>query len=217
MTSEVGAVSDGHRPVLAEKSHRLIELEERVEQSFDDAGEALEAIRTEGLYLETHKTWAAYLSDRWRLSTSQAGLRIEGWRLRKHLQVAAVGLPPPSLNAAAEFRPLASVSADAVAPLYAELVAEAGGEAPTAAAVREKVNGKLGRRTDEEIVDAFASGKPGYHPPEIRLVLTVEEAARIGRCAEGWGIRAHEIARGSMFKGLPWYERNMPTPDEEES
>lgn len=68
---------------------RLAELEAIVERSAQavwDMAEALREIREDRLYKATHKTWVAYVSERWGISEAWANNAIAGTEIRALLR-----------------------------------------------------------------------------------------------------------------------------------
>lgn len=91
---------------LPERAGRLVELESVISAGLADfvaVGEALVEIRDAGLYLASHRSFAAYCRDRWGLSPAAA------WRQMGQARATATlpaGSPIPSQRALARTRRL---------------------------------------------------------------------------------------------------------------
>lgn len=120
---------------------RLETLERVIEgglQTFVDVGEALMEIRDERLYLESHRTFEAYLGERWQMSRPRAYQLIGAAEVVRTLSTT-VDTPPVTERVARELVPVMREDPVALPAVMAEAEARAEGGPVTAAVVREVV------------------------------------------------------------------------------
>lgn len=165
--SETDVVASGVAP------RSLAELEAIIDrgiQTFIDVGSALLEVRDRRLYRESHLTWDDYCRERWNMS------RIHAHRLIEAAEVSAMlptGNTPDSERQARELVPLKD-DPDAVREVYAEVVEQTDGQ-PTARAVREAVDRRLGRIEPTErqaiVLEAIEQASPLLDEPETEKAL----------------------------------------------
>jgi hypothetical protein len=129
--------------LLPSERERLVSLEKVLDRGlavFVEVGTALQRIRDERLYRETHATFEDYCRERWSLSKPYASQIIVG---SETVAIAtAEGLPAPRNEAVA--RKLAGLRSEPARLREAWSTAvERHGPAPTAAQTREVVRGEI--------------------------------------------------------------------------
>jgi hypothetical protein len=105
-------------PLSVEEQSQLVHHEaviRRGRQTFVDVGASLVAIRDLGLYRETHKTFEAYVQDRWEFSVRHAHHQMSASSVVRLLEANNCSLLPAN-----EARPLTRLEAEHVGDVWAE-------------------------------------------------------------------------------------------------
>lgn len=168
-----------------QKLARCEKIIDRGMATFVEVGQALQAIRDERLYRDTHKTFAAYLKSRWNLSKSRAYQLIDASEAAENVQhvgqkpnarqAAELSKAPEELQSEVWDRVVedhgeevtAAKVADAVAEASAELAGPkppANGAEVTPAANRKRLNEAFG------VIQRFVDDR-GIRSPEISGAL----------------------------------------------
>lgn len=137
---------------------RLQELESIVEhglQIFYEVGKALDEIREEKLYRETHKTFEAYCIDNWGIGRRTADRFISAARVVENLR--PIGLKIPTKEN--QVRPLTGLPPELQLEIWQEAIDLSPNSMPTGAAVQRLVdrrfpslgNGRSPKDSDSEL------------------------------------------------------------------
>jgi len=135
---------------VAERA-RLEELEFIVEnglQIFYEVGKALDEIREQKLYTETHKSFEGYCRERWATARRTADRFIGAARVIENLSAIALKIPTKENQA----RPLAGLSPEVQIEIWQEALESSPNGMPTGAAVQGLV---------EQRFPASGSGRTG--------------------------------------------------------
>lgn len=138
---------------------RLRELERAVTiglQRFAEAGLALIEIRDNKLYRATHKTFEAYLKDRWSLSRSHGYQLMDSAEVIKNLSSIADILPSSESVA----RPLASLEEDEQGAAWNEARELSPTGQPTANDVKQVVDKRKGKKPKADKVLSLGDKQP---------------------------------------------------------
>ena len=122
---------------VAERA-RLQELESIVEhglQTFYEVGKALEEIREQKLYRETHKTFEAYCQEKWGMARQTANRFIGAARVMEILEPIGSKIPTKE----SQIRPLAQLPPELQIQIWQEAVESSPNGIPTGAAVKRLV------------------------------------------------------------------------------
>jgi hypothetical protein len=122
---------------VAERA-RLQELESIVEhglQTFYEVGKALEEIREQKLYRETHKTFEAYCQEKWGMARQTANRFIGAARVMEILEPIGSKIPTKE----SQIRPLAQLPPELQIKIWQEAVESSPNGIPTGAAVKRLV------------------------------------------------------------------------------
>ncbi len=142
---------------VAERS-RLQELELIVEhglQTFYEVGKALEEIREQKLYRETHKTFEAYCQEKWGITKRRAYQFIDAAEIMENLCTNVHN----SLVKEYQIRPLKGLPAELQIEIWQEAVDSSPNGIPTGAAIQRLVDqrfpsggsGRSPKDTDSEL------------------------------------------------------------------
>ncbi|OKH31791.1 hypothetical protein NIES2119_27880 [[Phormidium ambiguum] IAM M-71] len=126
----------------ASERARLDELETAIDrglQTFYEVGKALEEIREQKLYRETHKTFEAYCRDRWGIARPTAYRFINAAQVMENLSPIGDILPRKEN----QVRPLTQLSPELQIEIWQQAVELASNGIPTGAAVQRLVDEKL--------------------------------------------------------------------------
>jgi hypothetical protein len=122
---------------VAERA-RLQELESIVEkglQTFYEVGKALDEIREQKLYRETHKTFEAYCQEKWGMARQTANRFIGAARVMEILEPIGSKIPTKE----SQIRPLAQLPPELQIKIWQEAVESSPNGIPTGAAVKRLV------------------------------------------------------------------------------
>lgn len=122
---------------VAERA-RLQELESIVEhglQTFYEVGKALDEIREQKLYRETHKTFEAYCQEKWGMARQTANRFIGAARVMEILEPIGSKIPTKE----SQIRPLAQLPPELQIQIWQEAVESSPNGIPTGAAVKRLV------------------------------------------------------------------------------
>jgi len=122
---------------VAERA-RLQELESIVEhglQTFYEVGKALDEIREQKLYRETHKTFEAYCQQKWGMARQTANRFIGAARVMEILEPIGSKIPTKE----SQIRPLAQLPPELQIQIWQEAVESSPNGIPTGAAVKRLV------------------------------------------------------------------------------
>lgn len=142
---------------VAERA-RLQELESIVEnglQIFYEVGKALDEIREQKLYRETHKSFEAYCREKWAIARRTADQFIGAARVIENLSAIALKIPTKEN----QVRPLAGLSPELQLEIWQEALESSPNGMPTGAAVQRLVDqrfpslgsGRSPKDTDSEL------------------------------------------------------------------
>lgn len=123
---------------VAERA-RLQELESIVEnglQIFYEVGKALDEIREQKLYRETHKSFEAYCRERWAIARRTADQFIGAARVIENLSAIALKIPTKEN----QVRPLTGLSPELQLEIWQEALSLSPNGMPTGAAVQRLVD-----------------------------------------------------------------------------
>jgi hypothetical protein len=126
-----------------EERVRLQELESVVEQglqTFYEVGKALDEIRENKLYRETHKTFEAYCQAKWGIARRTAYQFIDAAQVMKNLCAIAHKIPTKEN----QVRPLTGLSPELQLEIWQEAVALSPNSSPTGASVKRLVEERVG-------------------------------------------------------------------------
>jgi hypothetical protein len=126
-----------------EERVRLQELESVVEQglqTFYEVGKALDEIRENKLYRETHKTFEAYCQAKWGIARRTAYQFIDAAQVMKNLCAIAHKIPTKEN----QVRPLTGLSPELQLEIWQEAVALSPNGSPTGASVKRLVEERVG-------------------------------------------------------------------------
>ncbi|HCV29301.1 MAG TPA: hypothetical protein DGO89_03100, partial [Microcoleaceae bacterium UBA9251] len=137
---------------------RLQELESIVEhglQTFYEVGKALDEIREQKLYRETHKTFEAYCQEKWGMARQTANRFIGAARVMENLEPIGSKFPTKE----SQVRPLAQLPPELQIQIWQEAVESSPNGIPTGAAVQRLVeqrfpslgSGRSPKDTDSEL------------------------------------------------------------------
>ena len=137
---------------------RLQELESIVEnglQIFYEVGKALDEIREQKLYRETHKSFEAYCREKWAIARRTADQFIGAARVIENLSAIALKIPTKEN----QVRPLAGLSPELQLEIWQEALKLSPNGMPTGAAVQRLVDqrfpsggsGRSPKDTDSEL------------------------------------------------------------------
>lgn len=192
----------------------LSDLESTIERglsTFGQVGAALMTIRDERLYRGTHRTWEAYLADRWHISRSYAHRTIEA------AEVAAM-LPNGNVRTEAVARELVPVMREdptSLPAVLAEAEARTEGAPVTAAVVREVV---AERRASRITSGLMSSESDEWYTPRgvIERVLAAWPVIDLDPAADPGPVRNVPASRhhDATDSGLahPWQGRVFLNP-----
>ncbi|HLO51121.1 MAG TPA: hypothetical protein VK211_22090 [Kamptonema sp.] len=127
----------------AAEQRRLQELELVVEQglqTFYEVGKALDEIRENRLYRETHRTFEAYCHKKWGISKTRAYQFIDAAEIMENLSTIVDKFP----NRENQVRPLKGLSPELQLEIWQEAVGLAPNGNPTGAAVQRLVEERVG-------------------------------------------------------------------------
>lgn len=122
-------------------------------KSFVEVGNALKRIKEEGLYRASHKSFAAYVEDKWGMTKKSAYRLITAGETVETVSHGTLDAPP--LANERQARELAKAPADQQAEIWGEVVDEH--EKPTAANVKDAVDR---RKPKAEPVDDVPAADP---------------------------------------------------------
>lgn len=128
------------------EQRRLEELEAIVEQglqTFYEVGKALDEIRENRLYRETHKTFEAYCREKWGIARRTADQFIGAAKVMENLSAIALKIPRKEN----QVRPLTGLTPELQLEIWQEAVASAPNGIPTGAAVQRLVDERVSSRT----------------------------------------------------------------------
>ena len=126
---------------VAERA-RLQELESIVEhglQTFYEVGKALDEIREQKLYRETHKTFEAYCQEKWGMARQTANRFIGAARVMEILEPIGSKIPTKE----SQIRPLAQLPPELQIQIWQEAVESSPNGIPTGAAVKRLVEDRF--------------------------------------------------------------------------
>jgi hypothetical protein len=135
---------------VAERA-RLQELESIVEnglQTFYEVGKALDEIREQKLYRETHKTFDAYCREKWGIAKQTANRFIAAAQVIENLTPMGVKIPANER----QVRPLTGLPPELPIEIWQEALESSPNDMPTGAAVQRLV---------EQRFPASGSGRTG--------------------------------------------------------
>lgn len=121
---------------------RLAKLEAVIARGLDtfmEVGTALGEIRDARFYRFTHPTFEAYLADRWSMSRARAYQLMDAATVHRIVSTTVDTVDGITERAARELAPMLRDQAGSIPDVWQESARRSGGEAPTAAVVREVV------------------------------------------------------------------------------
>lgn len=184
---------------------RLETLERVIEgglQTFVDVGEALMEIRDERLYLESHRTFEAYLGDRWQMKQSRAYQMMDAARVVRALP-GSTNVEVRNEAVARELVPVMREDPVSLPAVMAEAEARAEGGPVTAAVVREVV---AGRRPSRITSGLMSSESDEWYTPRAvieRLLrmwpaIDLDPASNPGPTRNVPALRHHDVTDSGL-------------------
>ncbi len=157
-THTIQQSEDGNAQLDIAERARLQELEFIVEhglQTFYEVGKALEEIREQKLYRETHKTFEAYCQEKWGITKRRAYQFIDAAEIMENLCTNVHN----SLVKEYQIRPLKGLPAELQLEIWQEAVESSPNGIPTGATVKRLVDqrfpslgsGRSPKDTDSEL------------------------------------------------------------------
>lgn len=169
-------------PLSTEEKAVLKKLEKVIESGlkvFLQVGEALQTIRIEKLYRDTHPTFETYCRERWGMSKTQANRLIAAFEVSKNL--APIGVAPTSES---QVRVLSGIPAPDQLKVMKHAIKSAGGfDKVTAKTVAESAD-KLGIKTAPQSQGTSAGAATGTRQTNDKLVNRDAVVAAITEWAE---------------------------------
>jgi hypothetical protein len=203
----IAPLDDGERA-------RLKELEAIVEQglqTFYEVGKALEEIRDQRLYRETHKTFEAYCQNRWSLARRTAYQYISGAQVVENL-CAIAHIIPKKEN---QVRPLTQLPPELQLQVWQEAVELAPNGVPTGALVKRLVEERLSRGTERHATRETVPELQQLRSENQRLKLQIREqnlererrAAEVATELEGLRVENKQLRAELRQRDRDWEVR----------
>jgi hypothetical protein len=138
-THTIQQSEDGNAQLDIAERARLQELESIVEnglQTFYEVGKALDEIREQKFYRESHKTFDAYCREKWGIAKQTANRFIAAAQVIENLTPMGVKIPANER----QVRPLAGLSPELQLEIWQEALKSSPNGMPTGAAVQRLVD-----------------------------------------------------------------------------